>query len=77
MNNKFYKVTNVSGQEVRLIIKDQNGNEIEDKLEVNEICYGIEERAAYLLRWYEIIGLIKIEEADKIPDKVNWLAEGF
>jgi hypothetical protein len=73
----FYKVTNVSGQRITLRVLTPTG-EIEDTLEEDEVCYGLNERAAHMLRFYALMGAIKIEEADKFrPDAVNWLAEGF
>lgn len=74
---KFYRVSNVSGQELELVIRTQDGREIFDTMDKDEVCYGINEHAAGMLKFYEWLGVIKIEEADQFPDNVNWLAEGF
>lgn len=75
---KYYRVTNIADQKITLMIRTQDGRLIEDSMERNEVCYGINEHAAAMLRFYEWMGVIKIEQADQFAaDKVNWLAEGF
>lgn len=76
---RYYKVTNISGQKVTLLIKNSDGQDIEDHMEIDEVCYGLNEKAAKLLVYYAVMGLIRIEMTDSKhpPDKVNWLAEGF
>ena len=76
---KYYKVTNISGQRVTLMIRNSDGQDIEDHMEVDEVCYGLNENAAKLLVHYAVMGLIRIEMTDgkHAPDKVNWLVEGF
>lgn len=74
---KYYKVTNISGQRVTLRITNSYGADIEDWMEIDEECWGLNENAVKALGFYAVLGLIKIEESDKYPEKVNWLAEGF
>lgn len=75
---KYYKVSNVSGQRLTLEITNRDGTQIEDHLEENEVVYGLNDNAAVQLKFYEWIGVIKIERTEFAEDpKVRWLAEGF
>lgn len=78
MRKKYYKVSNVSEQKVTVEITTHDGRQIEDYLEVGEIVYGINENAAAQLKFYEWLGVVKIEETEHCEDpKVRWLVEGF
>jgi hypothetical protein len=78
LRNNYYKVTNISNQRITLSITTQDGRQIEDYLEEREVVYGLNERAAFQLKYYEWMGVIKIERTEFSEDpKVRWLVEGF
>lgn len=77
MKRKLYKVENVCGQAVDILITLENGVVIEDTLEVGETCYGVSDHAYLMLREYELLGLIRIEESGETGEDFRWLKEGF
>ena len=78
MRPRLYKVTNISGQRITLKIWNQQGEEIEDYLEIDEVVYGLNDNAIGQLIKYEWEGAVKIEETEFLEEpKVRWLVEGF
>lgn len=77
LTGKFYKLTNTSGLDIHMSIKNQNGEIVEDVLYADEVVYGVNEQAVRYLDFYISAGLIKIEESELENGKVHWLTEGF
>jgi hypothetical protein len=78
LRNRYYKLSNISEQKVTVKIVTQDGTQIEDYLEIGEVVYGLNDNAVSQLKFYQLLGLIKIEETEHCEDpKVRWLVEGF
>lgn len=71
-------MTNVSGQRLTLEIVAEDGRTTVETLEEGEVVYGLNDKARNLLRYYECVGLIRLELSCGEDDvECGWRETGF
>lgn len=69
-----YKIKNISGQRIEFFSINSQGMPETDFMEIDEVVGGIKPFVVSELKFYEIHGLIKIQEDIQ---EIDWRKEGF